>query len=119
MVTKKSLWDKWVTLQRIRRSDQKGLIECEICRNKISYLDMDVGVYYKAHFPLWFLEENNYFCCDYCQPEKEKFLSVRQQLSKYGKISYDQEEMFKAETKLNRILKNHYGWLLKNRTMHH
>lgn len=103
---KMDLFSKWEEIMRENHMDDRGYIACETCGAKVMYEEMKLGVYYKKQFPLWFNKENNYFCCEGCEPDRRKTLYLRRKYSKVGKIEYNLEDLIIFDEKLKTIIRN-------------
>lgn len=113
-ITKNDLWNLYEEIVRLRVSDEKGNAHCEFCSAYENNTRLHIGVYVRKSFPLWFVEENNYICCDEClfQIPEEKIKELKKKY-KGVKVDYTPEDLEIAYSKLAITLKNHLGWIRK------
>lgn len=94
--------------------DEFGYIKCHVCGDKIRYTYANLMIYHpEVRFPLFFVKENNYFCCPECvytEQTNPKFKEMMFGLSRV-RIAYDDNDMIQAINKIEIKLKNHEGWI--------
>jgi len=115
-ITKNELWNLYEEVVRLQNSDAAGNGYCEFCGAYENNTHLHIGVYIRKSFPLWFVEENNYICCDEClfQIPEEKIKELKKKY-KGVKVDYTPEDLEITYNKLAQIIKNHIGWITKIR----
>jgi hypothetical protein len=116
MKTRVDLWSLYEEIIRLRISDEKGYGHCEFCSAYENSTRLHIGVYVRKNFALWFVDENNYICCDQCLWKDELFEpKIAELKKKYRnvKIKYSSADINDTYWKLMRTVKNHLGWIAK------
>lgn len=93
----------------LREMDFEGKIRCSVCKQKKPYTHVEMKNYYKASckYPLRFVFENVYFCCETCRFENIEQTKVYRLFQQYPNMCYNRENVIEVINLLERKLKNH------------